>query len=170
MPARKSDSIWTDAKVDELRQLVASAQKFTAGDIAHALRCSRNSVVGKARRLGLELPNHYVPGPPKPKKPRLRKPKAIRIHGASAYGRPLVEAVFEPVDNPVPSIEDSAIPREQLKTLFDLGAAECRWAVNDGGPFLFCAAPVAFDGCPYCASHYRRSVNPTYRNALHGAA
>lgn len=166
MPARKSDSIWTDAKIDELRQLVASDMKFTADQIGLALRCSKNSVIGKCRRLKLILANGNRPDSP-PKKPRVRK--AIRIHGASAYGRPVVEAVFGPVDNPIPSIEDSAIPREQLKTLFDLGAAECRWAVNDGGPFLFCAAPVAFDGCPYCASHYRRSVNPTYRNALHGA-
>jgi len=42
-------------------------------------------------------------------------------------------------------------------TLLELEPGDCRWPVNDGSPFLFCAAPAATGG-PYCACHAAMSI------------
>lgn len=48
------------------------------------------------------------------------------------------------------------------KTLVDLGAKECHWPMNDGGPFLFCASEATHGdqkGNPtYCRCHYLRRL------------
>jgi len=41
--------------------------------------------------------------------------------------------------------------------LLDLDHDQCRWPVNDGGPFLFCADPVG-GSSSYCALHAALSV------------
>lgn len=38
-----------------------------------------------------------------------------------------------------------------MLTFEELGPAQCRYVVNDGPPFLFCAAGT--DGRPYCPDH-----------------
>lgn len=43
------------------------------------------------------------------------------------------------------------------KELTDLGVHECRWPLNNGSPFLFCAASQ-FQGSTYCAHHMLRSM------------
>lgn len=42
-----------------------------------------------------------------------------------------------------------------MKTLLDLADNECRYALNDGGPFLFCAEPQA-EKSSYCPLHKDR--------------
>lgn len=42
------------------------------------------------------------------------------------------------------------------KALEDVAPLECHWPLNNGNPFLFCAAPVASD--TYCEEHLRRSL------------
>lgn len=42
------------------------------------------------------------------------------------------------------------------KELLPLKSCECAWPLNDGGPFIFCAAEVV-TGSPYCAHHKARS-------------
>tara|TARA_R100000655_G_scaffold91566_1_gene132320 strand:+ start:114 stop:344 length:231 start_codon:yes stop_codon:yes gene_type:complete len=44
-------------------------------------------------------------------------------------------------------------------TLLDLEPDSCRWPVNDGDPYLFCAAPRVA-GSSYCACHAARAVGP----------
>ena len=39
-----------------------------------------------------------------------------------------------------------------MKELLDLEPNDCRYPVNEGGPFLFCAEPSA-KGSSYCAHH-----------------
>lgn len=41
------------------------------------------------------------------------------------------------------------------KELMDLGRHECRWALTNGGPFIFCAS--ATDGGVYCSHHAKRA-------------
>jgi hypothetical protein len=41
------------------------------------------------------------------------------------------------------------------KTLLDLEPCECKWPMNSGGPFLFCAAPAEK---AYCDHHKQRSA------------
>lgn len=42
-----------------------------------------------------------------------------------------------------------------MKHLIDLELNECRWPVGEtlGAPEMFCAAPKAGAGCPYCERH-----------------
>lgn len=41
------------------------------------------------------------------------------------------------------------------KELMDLGAHECKWALTNGGPWLFCAEST--DGAVYCEHHAQRA-------------
>lgn len=50
--ARRS-SHWIAPRIEELRRLAQTG--LTAGDIATSMNCSRNSVLGKARRIGLQI-------------------------------------------------------------------------------------------------------------------
>lgn len=52
---------------------------------------------------------------------------------------------------------DDALRLENGKELMDLDAHDCRWPVNSGGPFRFCAAKQ-FSGSSYCAHHMLRSM------------
>lgn len=45
---------------------------------------------------------------------------------------------------------------EHAKTLLELGPHECKWPLNDGGPYLFCAE--ATNGAAYCRHHALRSL------------
>lgn len=56
-------------------------------------------------------------------------------------------------------------------SLLELEPGQCRWPVNDGAPFLFCAAP-SLRGSSYCACHASLSVGEgtrSERNALRTA-
>ncbi len=62
---------WTDERIDRLRELWS--QGITASQIADELGgVSRNAVIGKAHRLGLQSrpspvkPNEPAPAPPRP--------------------------------------------------------------------------------------------------------
>jgi GcrA cell cycle regulator len=44
------------------------------------------------------------------------------------------------------------------KELMDLGKHECKWALTNGGPWLFCAEVT--DGAVYCTHHSERAFRP----------
>jgi GcrA cell cycle regulator len=44
------------------------------------------------------------------------------------------------------------------KELMDLGLHDCRWVLNNGSPFLFCAEST--DGDTYCSHHSERAYRP----------
>lgn len=132
---------------------------------------SRNSVIGKIRRLGLDKRSesamaaaHQNNGRRKPPKvagtPRCApsKPKARPTPVAPAA--PLPPAV--PVRRGDPIAEIAAItslvtPRDGT-LLIDLKACQCRWPIRDA-PMghaentLFCARATV-DGSPYCKDHH----------------
>lgn len=172
-------NFWTDQRCARLRDLWEA--NMAAPDIAADLGCTKNAIVGKARRLGLPLVDasegaHRAADTlarrrnalELPTLHRERKPR-VRVHQKPIFGR-VVEPV-EGVDIPPPSIEDAARDRASLKTLVELGDSECHWPIDqpDGG-FMFCASP-ALEGHPYCGprhhDHCRRAYNPgAYKNAL----
>lgn len=76
--------IWTDAAVTSLRELLADPSRPSAAVIAACMRdegydITRNSIIGKAKRLGLTLPFVHPP----------RKPTAIKPAAVSPAGPPL---------------------------------------------------------------------------------
>jgi GcrA cell cycle regulator len=107
--------------------------------------------------------------------PKDRKPKGRSAQSSStADGRRLsvpgihkarMEAArreaeeFEAGTSPLLQIHVSDEERlAKGKELHDLGLHECKWALNHGGPFLFCAD--ATHGKRYCWHHSKRAYRP----------
>ena len=91
---------WTDERIDTLKTMWEAGQ--TASQIAEALGdgVSRNAVIGKAHRLGLQA----RPSPVKPNEPV----------AAAAEPEPVVEAAApEPAPQPEPAPEPEAAPEPE---------------------------------------------------------
>lgn len=144
---------WTDERVAKLKRLWPtglSASKIAAefGDI------SRNSVIGKASRLGLGARRlsfaYRVPDPKKPRRPR--------DHTIRQRMRPAAKT-------PMPTwTTDFDIPLHQRRALLDLEPHHCRFPVGEPGAadFFFCGGDIA-PGFLYCPAHCARAY--TYRPA-----
>lgn len=129
---------WTDEQVEELKRLWD--QGLTTGEIGKALGVSKNAVVGKAHRLGLN-------GRPSPIKRNEEE----------------TEAVAEPVEKsaePKKSVKTAAVKKpvekekKKLFTVNDLTSSSCRWPIGDpkDEDFHFCGKEALPDK-PYCAEH-----------------
>lgn len=121
---------WTDEQVEELKRLWNEG--LTTGDIGKALGVSKNAVVGKAHRLGLN-------GRPSP----IRRDE----EESAAPELPLKQAK---ADKPK---ADKKQP-EKLFTVNDLTHSSCRWPIGDpkDADFHFCGKEAMPDK-PYCAEH-----------------
>lgn len=88
------ESWWTDKRIEALKS--ALSEGLTYAKIAAALDCSRNAVVGKAHRLGLQH-GAPQPKPPAEKKKRVRKPrprKPLAQTATAALRHPVVSLSF----------------------------------------------------------------------------
>src|SRR5947209_5027210 len=136
-------SFWTDARVAQLRDLADGTR--SARIIAQTMGTSRNSIVGKVRRLGLELARPgvqrkltargwYMYGRPTGV-PRIKHNGGGSVFGSKGWqprSRP-AKILVKPADGPVPD--------SRLVPLLDLRESHCRWPVGEAGPDLrFCAA------------------------------
>jgi hypothetical protein len=121
----------------EQRLIALHAERLSYREIAEILSMevhhpiTRNAIIGKVHRLGLEYREKPPKVTPKPRKRRaqMRPPKP----------RP------EPI--PPPQI----VPIENV-TLFDLNDDVCHWPYGEHPAILFCGRPVYLRS--YCADHY----------------
>ena len=130
---------WTNEQVEELKRLWSEG--LTTGEIGKALGVSKNAVVGKAHRLGLQ-------GRPSP----IRRPE----------DEPAVPAEPEtppPVAGKAPrrtskAAKKAAATKEKRFTVNDLVSSSCRWPIGDpkDEDFHFCGKEALPDK-PYCAEH-----------------
>lgn len=134
-------SDWPDDRIAALKG--RWAEGASASIIAKELGITRNAVIGKVHRLGLEARKKHPAGGRPP----------------SAHKR-----VYKPVLKLVPPlVADELIPIEQRKHFLDLTPKCCRWPVGDprsgfwDGDLFFCGADAA-EGKPYCSSHAWRAV------------
>ena len=125
---------WTDEQVKELKRLWDKG--LTTGEIGKALGVSKNAVVGKAHRLGLNS-----------------RPSPIRRGDEEA------ENTADTVKKKKAAKSDSAKknPEQEKKKLFtvnDLTSSSCRWPIGDpkDEDFHFCGKEALPDK-PYCAEH-----------------
>ncbi len=123
---------WTDEQVEELKRLWNEG--LTTGDIGKALGVSKNAVVGKAHRLGLNS-----------------RPSPIR-RGDEEAGAEEAPAP-EPKETKKVSGKREK-PKEKLFTVNDLTSNSCRWPIGDpkDEDFHFCGKE-ALPGKPYCLEH-----------------
>jgi GcrA cell cycle regulator len=165
---------WTDERIDQLKSLWE--QGMTASQIADALGgVSRNAVIGKAHRLGLQSRPSPVrssdassdePAAPSPAPaaatvaaapPPAPRPAAIVPEPAPFMAHSPHEPVA-PAGPPAPPrrlvpAKPSAEIRDKTG-LLDLNDKICKWPIGHPGEpdFHFCGHPVN-QGFPYCLSH-----------------
>lgn len=138
---------WTDERCDELRQMCASPERPSAGDMGRELGVSRNAIIGKVLRLGLELPNHGNVSP---------------TGGRRIPGRPRkLRFQHKPPTAPQPPVEPAILPEPTgLEiTFMQLQPHHCRYPSGEGRDILFCGA-TAIEDAPYCQFHSRVCYQP----------
>lgn len=137
----KKDNIWTDKNVNTLTKMWNKGK--TAADIAEALGgITRNAVIGKANRLGLE------------KRPSPIK-KADKVKSKS-------KAKKEPKKI---TLVDKKIALDKSFSILDIKEGMCRWPIGDpkDDDFHFCGKR-AMEGCSYCEGHANEAYQvPTKR-------
>lgn len=169
---------WTDERVERLKKLYAEG--VSASQIAKHLGggVSRNAVIGKVHRLGLDGGVR-------------QKPSAPRIRTTAPMGRPPTSATPRPRPKPAPigpvhidpfnarsvplgqrppepSPEIDSAPLGEPKTLLELGRRDCRWPLSKTfdeatADTLFCGQRVALrEGEPtsWCKVHMARVFSP----------
>lgn len=169
-PTHREQFTWTDAHVELLTILWSEGK--SGHECATIIGCglTRNAVIGKVHRLKLPkrlsqspYANEHVRHIPKPRQPRVRKPKALKF----GVVRKMPE--FEP--DPVPAIGAwEPLPGTVPVPLIDLSGDACRWPI--GEPLVGFCGCRAMEGRPYCAAHYARSIGKgtvSERTAVHSA-
>jgi GcrA cell cycle regulator len=163
---------WDDETKQRMAFLWNSGK--SAAQVAALFGISRNVVIGLAHRNKI----FKVKGRGSPAGPRMARERKIR---APREGAPKVKphnnhvglkakntrkARMEAVQREAsdflagtsPLLRTHVDDEARLTTgkeLLDLGRHECRWVLNNGGPFLFCAEETG--GTTYCAHHAQRA-------------
>lgn len=144
---------WTPEKVKELKKLWKKG--LTTVEIGRMIGISKNAVVGKAHRLGLES----RPSPIKREEAPLAKKVVIVVASKKKTG----SAVKTKADNEKPDfgecqeIKDAPLSKEFAAKgvkLVDLKPDSCRWPLGDPKDpnFCFCGKTVV-PGKVYCKEH-----------------
>ncbi len=135
--SNQHSGIWTDAMVEELRRLFAENLSGRLIAVALGRGVTRNQVIGKLNRLGLQRLGPTISKSSKPPKPTVVAGKTIRlrVRNASFYAE-LAAADVVPLH----------------VSLFDLNQDQCRYPYGDG-PFTFCGCQK-IDDSSYCGPHH----------------
>jgi GcrA cell cycle regulator len=154
----KAESFWTRAE-KALREAVVE-RRLSASDAAAHLTATlgrtvtRNMVISKARRLGLELHGETV----RPPRDKTRKNKARRQAPRRAATRTKTRADGRNKPGHDAAKIEAAPPVEwepRRLTLLDLREGDCRFPLGDprGAAFAFCGSPTEAGKpyCPHCA-------------------
>jgi hypothetical protein len=167
------NSPWTEEREAELRRRWNAGE--SGGVIARGMQLTRNQVLGRVHRLGLEKRPAAVPKPdpdiiPLPKSRRAPPvpPARPQIVGSSKAGLG-VERRREEARSEVAQLRPRADTPLRLDAAFASEAPAhqqprgCRYITGSGTAWRYCQA-VTGDGHPYCAEHalrcYRRATDP----------
>lgn len=156
---------------------------MSAGQIGAEMGLSRCSVSGHinrnrslfevrqkapvyARFKGVAPADRKPPEPRQPKEPKEAKPRNRRVNIQSIHKARQEAAEREAEDiragtSPLLQIESSDADRLEMgrcKELMDLEPGDCRWVLNNGGPYLFCSEAAGDE--IYCGHHARRAYRP----------
>lgn len=153
---------WPDQAVAILRNGMASGRSYaeiTCDLVACGFAHTRNSVIGKAHRLGLAGGGRPVTGTAGPKAPAAHAPRP-------PAGKPA--PIMRP---PVPrSVVDGFLSwRRGLKpvaggvALREAPLDACSWPVAGVRAQLRVCGAAVMKGCSYCATHQREAHQPTRR-------
>jgi GcrA cell cycle regulator len=141
---------WTPERLERARQMLAEG--YSASQVATELGCTRNAVIGKARRSLVEFKN----------KPGFPLGNQLRMHPAPSQAQP------EPKPTPIPEEKPPRLPTSEPVELdgeargptwvrfADLEPRHCRWPVEgQPGPDMWCCGTPRAEPSSYCAHHRR---------------
>ena len=139
---------WTDDRIDLLKTHWQAG--MTASQIAEALGegVSRNAVIGKAHRLGLE---------PRPSPVKVSEAVISVVSAVVAAAEGVVAGLVAPPPAPRPVRRPARVAtssKPARTTLLDLSEKVCKWPIGHPGEvdFHFCGKP-AQASFPYCSEH-----------------
>jgi hypothetical protein len=164
-----SQSGWTDERVAELRRLIV-IEGYSAARAAESLSepiagmiFTRNSVIGKARRMGIKMNKAgdmtsaaHNGGKPRSEAERRLHPRIKAPVERRAPPRPVAQgaAVSEPAKAEQPPAPFLRIPITELNEM------RCHWPAGDpkydAANFGYCGQPVE-PGKSYCPCHWLAS-------------
>jgi len=144
--ANPHNRIWNDERVEQLKRLHAEGRSCSF--IAAKLGCglSRNSIIGKLRRIGLgSIKPVETKETPTPRGRRRRLRPAASLF-------PLAKCTMEQGRPSSSPLNDGEIPFTQRSSLLELGQHDCRWSCGDpdASDFFFCGA-LWWMACPTVA-------------------
>jgi len=166
---------WTKERIERLKELWTEG--LSASEIAAELGegVSRNSVLGKAHRLGLAQGERKGASMPRSRKP-VRPPAPPPVVELPPPDKP-VPAEPPPQNNPhpapmmsdrppaeaaeLPRREEAVVPQSEGVTIMELRESTCRWPLGDPTTpeFRYCGGR-AISGLPYCAHHSQLAYQP----------
>ena len=130
------------------------AQNVSASQIAAMFGVSRSSIIGFTYRNREMFP---------------KKPKKVSLRRTQAEARALMPKRPKPAKAPklpspqkVAKIEANEYDTSRAdfqKPLHLLSSCECHWPLNEGSPFMFCAAETD-EGQSFCTQHKLRAYRP----------
>lgn len=148
---------WTDDQVKDLKTLAGKGH--SCSQIAAVLSrkyvfVTRNAVIGKAHRMGIELPGP-VGGRHKTRQKRIRRLPTKRPVSALSLWQTLS-------CGPLPSPQETDIARVSFA---DLEHGMCRWIPGDpagrsSSDKQYCGLET-IPGKPYCKGHFVRAYTPS---------
>ena len=167
---------WTDERVEMLKALWAEG--LSASQIAKQLGgVSRNAVIGKVHRLGLEgrgksnqkKAEEAAPAPEAVATEPAKRTDEAPAQDAAPEPAPAARAMDEPANDPgEPAAEDAAadeddvvVPIPRRLKLTELTERTCKWPIGDPmhDDFHFCGNEVD-EGRPYCEYHSNIAFQP----------
>jgi len=123
---------------------------LTASQIAKRFGVSRNVIVGIAYRNRKLFPQREERKSQGTRAAALRAPRKRVLAPPGAKEHPAPEREVEIA----PPTEYDAERLASAKLLHELTAGQCCWPLNNGGPYLFCAAETTGR---YCSNHQARA-------------
>jgi hypothetical protein len=148
---------WNDITVATLKSLWVLG--LSCSQIAAKIPgATRNSVIGKANRLG--LPGRVSGG--KPSNPNAPRQRRVGVNRDSIKNRILNARLRAESARAKLTAHDAKITKEDVarKALVDLEDDDCRYVVGDDPRSVcFCALPKV-EGTSYCLTHLLRCTQP----------
>ena len=146
---------WTDERVETLRRLWGEG--LSASQIATELGgVSRNAVIGKVHRLGLEARNKSADDKSKDDAPAVDAAPEIEEEAPAP-----LEAANDPGSAPDLEDDEDVAPIPLKLKLTELTERTCKWPIGDPmhDNFHFCGHD-ADEGRPYCEYHSGLAFQP----------
>ena len=125
---------WTDERIARLKEMWEA--KDSAAVIGAEFGITRNAVLGKVNRLGLETHKAVPRKPKEPSRPR------IRLYDKGPRKSPTVAKAIE-----------QPVPQCAPVSFMELGDHSCHYPVTDDHPFMFCGADTHGEHS-YCGHCY----------------